>query len=107
LKILLFFGVCLTFFFENTIILIMIEIQYSGTALLLLVNPHIPHLNNGTVPQLYLLLSKRICFVTSYVCSTHHAAVRKSTAAIKVAPMKVTDDFVGSQHAYHKINTSW
>jgi len=41
-------------FFWNTIIMIMIEIQYSSTALLLLVNPHIPHQNNGTARPTYV-----------------------------------------------------
>jgi len=36
-------------FFENIIIMIMNEMQYSSTALSLLVNPSIPHWNNGTV----------------------------------------------------------
>jgi len=47
-------------FFGNTIILIMIiiEIQYSGIALLLVVNPCILYQNNVTAPQLQGLYKK-------------------------------------------------
>jgi len=37
---------------------ITIEIQYSGTAVLLLVNPHIPHQNNGTTCPTYVIIWK-------------------------------------------------
>jgi len=54
-------------FFEN-IIMIMIEIQYSSTALLLLANPRILHQNSGTVCLLtYLYCLKRRRFVASYI----------------------------------------
>jgi len=43
----------------------MIEIQYSGIALLLHVNPHIPHQNNATSYINYYLKRRR--FVASYV----------------------------------------
>jgi len=45
--------------------MIMIEIQYSSKTLLLLVNLHIPHQNNGTAQPNYHL--KRRGFVASYV----------------------------------------
>jgi len=56
-------------FFGNITIMIMIEIQYSGTALLLLVNPCVPHQNNGIMPQLYHFNYhlKRGCFVAEPV----------------------------------------
>jgi len=41
-------------FFGNTIIMIM-KVQYSGTALLLLVNSHITQ-NNGTVRPTYVII---------------------------------------------------
>jgi len=50
---------------EKTIIMIMVEIQYSGTALLLLVNPWIPHQNDGNACPSYCLKGRR--FVASYV----------------------------------------
>jgi len=42
-------GAALRFAMPMIMTMIMIEIQYSGTALLLLVNPCIPHQNNHTV----------------------------------------------------------
>jgi len=38
---------------------IMIEIKYSATDLLLLVNPHIPHQNNITVHPTYVLIVRK------------------------------------------------
>jgi len=44
-------------FFESSIIMIMvIEMQFSGTALLLLVNPCILHRNNGTACPTYVFI---------------------------------------------------
>jgi len=62
-KLQIFFGVFVNFLKMN---MVMIEIQYSDIALLLLVNPYIPHQNNGTAcPLTYRL--KRRCFIASYV----------------------------------------
>jgi len=48
--------------------MIMIEIQYIGTALLLLVIPRIPYQNNRTTRPSYICYClKRRCFVASYV----------------------------------------
>jgi len=72
--------------------MIMIEIQCRGTALLLLVSPHIPHQNNGIMHPSYINYHlKRICFVASYVCSTYYIAaiVLKRITAIQVAIMKM------------------
>jgi len=78
-------------------IMIMIEIQYSGTALLLLVNPRILHQNNDTARPTYvfIILKKTL---HCQLCSTSYAAVQinnclKRTSAIKVAIMKITGDF--------------
>jgi len=73
--------------------MIMIKIQYSSKALLLLVNPHIPQQNIGTV---HLLFEKKM--LCCQLCSTRYKAVRinnclKRTSAIKVATIKITDDF--------------
>jgi len=48
-------------FFGNTLIIymIMIEIQYSGTALILLVNTHAASKQWHHAPQLYQLLSEK------------------------------------------------
>jgi len=95
--LLIFQCTCFKTFFGNTIIMIMMEIQYSGTALLLLVNPHISHQNNGTErPNQLSSEKKKLCF---QLCSTHYTAVRinnclKITSAIKVAPIKITDDLL-------------
>jgi len=49
-------------------IMIMIEIQYSDTAFLLMVNPRIPHQNNSTACPSYINNRlKRRHFVASYV----------------------------------------
>jgi len=55
----------------NTIIMI-IEIQGRGTALLLLVNPCILDQNNGTMlPQLYQLVKYSRYFVAGYLAIVH------------------------------------
>jgi len=54
----------------------MIEIQYSDTALLLLVKPRVLHQNNGTVyPSLYQLLSEKIT-LHCQLCSTCYTAIQ-------------------------------
>jgi len=68
------------------------NIQYSGTALLLLVNPFILHRNNRTARPTYVL----IVTLRYQLCSTRYAAVQinycfKRTFVIKVATMKITD----------------
>jgi len=79
---------------------------YSDTTLLLLVNPH---QNNGIMYLSYInypLKGRR------QLCSTHYRVVRinnclKITSAIKVATMKITDNFCYKWKpscAYHKIN---
>jgi len=79
--------------------MIVIEIQYNTTALLLLVNPRTPHQNNGTMHPIYAYqLSSEKKTLCCQLCSTHYIAVRinnclKRTSAIKVATMKITDDF--------------
>jgi len=73
----------------------MIEIQYSGTALLLLVNPRIRTTLKSGVPVTCINYHlKRRRFVASYLCSTHYTGVQinnclKLTSAIKVAPLKI------------------
>jgi len=69
--------------------------QYSSTTLLLLVNPHKPHQNNGTKSPSYIF----IVWINNYL---------KRTSEIKVATMKIMDDFHYKwkpSHAYHKIDT--
>jgi len=70
--------------------MIMIEIQYSGTALLLPVNPCILHQNDGTcTPQLYQFLSEKK-MPCCQLCSTHYTSSsmnQQITSAIKVAPL--------------------
>jgi len=85
--------------------MIMIEMQYSSTALLLLVNPCILHQNNGLSYINYC--PKMLC---CQLCATHYTTLRinKITSAIKVAPMKISDDFHFKWKpscAYHKIDT--
>jgi len=90
--------------------MIMIEIQYSGIALLFLVNPCIVYQNNGTVclNYIYYCLKGR-CFVANYVQPViQHYNCLKITSAIKVATMKIIDDFRYKWKpscAYHKIDT--
>jgi len=75
------------------------NIQYSGTALLLLVNPFILHRNNRTACPTYVFLSSEKKMLRYQPCSTHYAAVRinnclKTTFVIKVATMKIMDDLM-------------
>jgi len=96
------FFVFLTF--GNAIIsmmMIMIEMQCSSTAFLLLVNSIIPHQNNGTARPSYisycLTLHCQLCW-TSYtaVCIDN---CLKITSAIKVATMKISITN-GSHHVH-------
>jgi len=65
-------------------IIIMIEMQYSSVAILLLANPCIPNQNNGTSCHSYINhCLKRRCFVASYVVQIKNCL--KITSAIKVA----------------------
>jgi len=71
------------------------NIQYSGTALLLLVNPFILHQNNYIVCPTYVF----IVWKEDALLPTHYAAVRinnclKRTFVIKVATMKITDELM-------------
>jgi len=63
-------------------IMIMIEIQYSGTALLLLVKLHIPHQNNDTMRSTYVyqLLSekKTLCCQLYSTSSTNQQLFKKN-----------------------------
>jgi len=73
----------------------LLNIQYSGTALLLLVNPFILHWNNRTTCPTYIF----IVWKEDALCSTCYAAIRinnclKTTFVIKVAAMKITDDLM-------------
>jgi len=54
------------------------EIQGRGTALLLLMNPLIPHQKNGTMlPQLYQLVKYPRCFVATYSTLQSQALLSK------------------------------
>jgi len=87
----------------------MIEIQYSGTTLLLLVNPHIRTTSKQwhCAPQLYQSFSEKKTFIASYVPPvTQINNCLKITSAIKVAAMKIMDNFHYKwkpSHACHKI----
>jgi len=70
--------------------MIMIEIQYSGKVLLLLVNPHMLHQN--ACPSYINYHLKRGHFVASYVQPVIINNCLKITSVIKVAPMKIMDD---------------
>jgi len=77
-------------------ILIMIEIHYNGTALLLLVNhAYCIEIIVMCAPLTYLLSEKKT--LHCQLCSTHYEAVQinnclKRTFAIKVGTMKITDN---------------
>jgi len=82
----------------------MIEIQYSSTALILLINPRIPHQNNGTASPSYM---KRRYFVVSYVQPVIQQYKSATASATEVVPMKIMDDFhykCKPSRAYPKIN---
>jgi len=63
-----------------------IEKQCSNTALLLLVNPH---QNSGTLHHIYSNYCLKICFAVSYIQQYEST----TASAIKVATMKIMDDF--------------
>jgi len=108
----LFFSVLVfELFFGNTIIMIMIEIQHSRTALLLPMHTTSKQWNRA--PQLYQLSSEKNT-LRCQLCSTRslysgkNQQLFKITSAIKVTPMKIMDDLHYKwkpSHAYHKINT--
>jgi len=70
--------------------MIMIEMQYSGTGLLLLVNPRIPHKNNGTAHPIYVFIDASLPAMFNPL---YRITNLKRTSAIKVAIMKITDNF--------------
>jgi len=73
--------------------LVIIEIQYSGTNLLLLVNPRIPHWNNGTVHPAYVfIIWKGDALLPATTVRIKNCL--KRTSEIKVATMKITDDLM-------------
>jgi len=74
--------------------MIMIEIQCRGTALLLLVNPHILQQNNGTACPSYInYCLKRRQFVAGYVQPAIKQNRFNRTSAIKVATIPTTAPF--------------
>jgi len=89
--------------------MIMIQIHYSGTALLLL------HTYCIKTIALCTYLSSEKKTLCCQLCSTCYTAVQidnclKRTSAIKVATMKITDDFCYEwkpSRAFHKINFLW
>jgi len=71
----------------------MIEI-YSGTALLLLVNPCLLHRNNRTARPTYIFIVYTLLpAMFNPLCSSTNQQLFKRTFVIKVATMKITDDF--------------
>jgi len=97
----------------ETLFMIMIEIQYSDTALYYYWRTHACHIKTRhCAPQLYQLSSekKTLC---CHLSSTHCTAVQinnclKRTFAIKVSTMKIMDSFHYEwkpSRAYHKIDT--
>jgi len=93
----------------SVLVMIVIEIQYSDTALLL---PHSTLKQWCHAPHLCIYCLKRKS-LRCQLCSTHYTAVQinnclKRTSAIKVATMKITDNFCYEWKpscAYHKIDT--
>jgi len=90
----------------------MIEIKYSGTALLLLANPCILHRNNGTACATYILIickeDASLPAMFNLLYSSTNQQLFKRISAIKVTTMKITDSFCYEWKlscAYHKINT--
>jgi len=86
--------------------IIMIKIQ---TALLLLVNPRILHLNNGIVHPSYINYKMFCCWLYS-ACYTvvQINNCLKRTSTIKVVTMKITHNFCNKWNPscdYHKIET--
>jgi len=93
-------------------IMILIEKQYRGTALLLLVNPHIPHRNNDTVCPIYILIvwkeDTSLPAVLNPLCSsTNQQLFKKNFCTIKLATMKITDDFHYEWKPSHAYHTFW
>jgi len=87
--------------------------QYSGTALLLLVNPHIPHQNNYTTHLTYVVFiiwKEDALLPTTFnlLYSSTNQQLFKKGSAIKVATMKITAGFLYEWKpscAYLKIKT--
>jgi len=99
---------CLSRVFTPMMILIMIEIEYNNTALLLVVNPCIPHWNNRTAPCLHIKEDASLPAMLNPLCSSTNQQLLKGTFAIKVATMKIINGFCYEwklSRAHHKINT--
>jgi len=80
--------------FLETLILIMIEIQYSSTALLLLGNPCIPYQNNGTIRPSYInCLKRRWPAMFNPLYSSMNQQLLKNTFYNQSTPMKIKDNF--------------
>jgi len=74
------------------------NIQYSGTALLLLVNPFILHRNNCTTCPTYVFIvwkeDASLSTIFNSLCSSTNQQLLKRTFVIKVATMKIMDDLM-------------
>jgi len=85
-KFLIFLVHLFVSFFWKHYLWLWFEIKYSGTALLLLVNPHIPH-----APYAPVILSEKkiLCCLNPLYSSTNQQLFEKNF----LATMKVMDDF--------------
>jgi len=99
----------LKFYYIMIMVMITFEIQYSSTALLLLVNPRILHRNNGTTCPTYILnfivLKENASLPAMFnpLCSSTNLKKNFCNQS-----SLITDDFRYEwkpSRAYHKINT--
>jgi len=84
-------------------------IQQHRHITILLVNPHIPHWNSGTILVISIIVWKEDVLLPAMFSPLHSSTNQlKITSAVKVAPIKITNDFCFKWKrscAYHKIDT--